>query len=242
MNINRSVDTTVLIACRNEEENIERCVRATVASMPEAEILVVDGGQDRTFEIVQTLSAEFPLVRVIRNENDRGKGHAIRTGIAAAQGRVIVQFDADMQFFAEDLPALAKPVLDGQADFCLGSRFLKSSDRTGYSSVPARDFGNRFLAVFVSLLTGRKVTDVTSGVKAWTKEAIDVIGLTDDRYSYEVEIVIKASMHRFRTVEIPVRYASREKGISMHTSQWQVMKAGLVIILKSLGFRLRLIR
>lgn len=240
--MNKSVDVTVLIACRNEEENIERCVRSVVASMPEAEILVVDGGTDRTFEIVRKLSEEFPLVRVIRNENDRGKGHAIRTGIAHARGGVMVQFDADMQFFAEDLPALVQPVLDGKADFCLGSRFLQTSDRAGYEAVFFRDLGNRVLAAFASLMTGKPVTDVTSGVKAWTKAAIEALHLTDDKYSYEVEIVIKAAMHRFRTVEVPVRYASREKGISMHTNQAQVIKAGLVIILKSLGYRLRLLK
>lgn len=240
--MNRPVSVTVLIACRNEEENIERCVRAVAASMPEAEILVVDGGQDHTFEIVQKLSEEFPAVRVIKNENDRGKGHAIRTGIANAQGGVIAQFDADMQFFAKDLPALVKPVLDGKADFCLGSRFLKTSDRSGYSTVFFRDFGNRVLAALTSLMIGKRVTDVTAGIKAWTKEAIEAVRLTDDTYSYEVEIVIKASMHRFRTVEVPVRYTSREKGISMHTNRLQVIRAGLVIIFKSLGYRLRLIR
>ena len=103
---------SVIISCFNEEDNIERCVRSVVAACPDAEVLVVHGGTDRTGEITLELAQKFGKVRLVHNENDRGKGHAIRTGIAAATCDVHVQFDADNQFFAEDLPALVAPILE----------------------------------------------------------------------------------------------------------------------------------
>jgi glycosyltransferase involved in cell wall biosynthesis len=123
---------SVIISCFNEEENIEQCVRSVAMAMPESEILVVHGGTDRTAEIANSLKAEIPAIRVVRNENDRGKGHAIRKGIDSATHDIMVQFDADNQFFATDLPALVDPILAGRADVTLGSRFLPSADRSAY--------------------------------------------------------------------------------------------------------------
>ncbi len=200
--------------------------------MPDAEIVVVHGGNDRTLEIARCMSAEFPQVVPVRNENDRGKGHGIKTGIARASATIMAQFDADLQFFATDLPALVQPLLSGQADVCLGSRFLPSSDRAAYKPSFFRDMGNRLLAGYVSLLIGQKVTDVTAGMKSWTRSAIQTIDFRDDVYSYEAEIVVRAGLTRQRIIEIPVFYASRSEGESMHRGNAAVIKAGLVIIVK----------
>lgn len=80
---------SILVSCRNEEANIERCIREVARVLPEAEILIIDGGWDRTFEIAESLREEFPGVRPIKNIGDRGKGHAIKTGIAQASAPVM---------------------------------------------------------------------------------------------------------------------------------------------------------
>lgn len=228
---------SIIISCFNEADNIERCIRSVVAACPGAEVLVVHGGGDRTGEITLKLAREFPQVRLVRNENDRGKGHAIRTGIDAARHDVQLQFDADNQFYAEDLPVLAAPILAGEADVTLGSRFMPSSDRTAYRPSLFRDLGNRALSLYVTMLTGRRVTDVTAGVKGWTRKAITEIALTDDRYSYEAEIVVRAAVLGLRVKELPVRYASRSAGDSMHADNLAVIKAGFTIMAKCLLFR-----
>ena len=142
----------------------------------------------------------------------------------------MAQFDADLQFFATDLPALVAPLLQNRADVVLGSRFLASSDRAAYKPSFFRDMGNRLLATYVSLLIGQKVTDVTAGTKSWTRSAIEKIDFRDDAYSYEAEIVVRAGLLRQRIVEIPVSYASRSEGESMHRNNLAVIKAGLVIV------------
>ncbi len=223
---------SVIVSAWNEEKNIENVIRSVAAATPAAEIVVVHGGTDRTLEIAKTLQAEFPQVVAVRNENDRGKGHGIKTGIARASGNYMAQFDADLQFFATDLPALVQPLLDGKADVCVGSRFLPSSDWAAYKPSFFRDMGNRVLSAYISVLIGQKVTNVTTGMKAWTRGAIQEIDFRDERYSYEAEIVVRAGLLRQRIVEVPVSYASRSEGESMHRSNLAVIRAGLVIMRK----------
>lgn len=230
---------TVIIACFNEQDNIERCIRTVASEFPEGEILVVHGGTDNTSKIANELKNEFPQVRVIVNENDRGKGHAIRKGIECASHDVMVQFDADNQFFASDLRATVGPVLEGKADVILGSRFLPSADRTAYMPSLFRDWGNRVLSLYVSALVGKKVTDVTAGLKAWSRNSINKIDLTDDRYSYEAEIVVRSIKLNLRVLEVPVRYASRTDGESMHLGTMDVIFAGLLIMLNCVKFHKR---
>ena len=232
-------DVSILISCRNEEANVERCIREVARVLPEAEILIIDGGSDRTFEIAESLRVEFPGVRPIKNTGDRGKGHAIKTGIEQASARIMAQFDCDLQFFADDLPALLAPIQRGECDLTFGSRFLRGSNRSAYQPAFFRDAGNRLLSLYLSLLIGRRVTDVTAGIKAWTRDAMLKIDFHDDRYSYEAEMVVRAACLGLRIADVPVRYASRAAGDSMHQNSWAVIKAGVVIMAKSLAARLR---
>ncbi len=230
---------SILIPCHNEEDNIVPCLEAVLAAVPEAEILVIAGGDDQTAERARQLGGHHPQVRVIDHAPDRGKGHAIRDGIALARAPVMAQFDADLQFEAGDLPALLAPILAGQCDLCIGSRFLPGSawDATGHSRL--RDTGNRLLSGWVSLLTGRRATDVTTGMKAWSLAAIEQIAFRDERYSYEAEIVVRAACLGLKVLEIPVRYSGRVTGASMHRHAPALAKAGMIIALKCLIARLR---
>ena len=230
---------SVIVACRNEEASIEACLTQLIKVLPEAEILVVDGGTDGTFDIASSMALKHPLIIPIRNENDRGKGHAIKTGIARASHVIMAQFDADIQFSASDMPRILAPVGNGDCDLCLGSRFLPGADWGAYQRIPTRDLGNRVVSLFVSLLINHRVTDVTAGVKAWTKAAITAIDFRDDAYSYEAEMVVRAGRLGLRILEMPVSYASRVAGQSMHKNTLALAKAGLVILAKSFAARLR---
>lgn len=232
-------EVSIIVACRNEEASIGACLTKLTEALPEAEILVVDGGTDGTFDIASSMALKHPLIIPIRNENDRGKGHAIKTGIARASHDVMAQFDADMQFLASDVPRILAPVVAGSCDLCLGSRFLSNSDRGAYQRMPARDLGNRIVSLFVSSLIGHRVTDVTAGVKAWTRSAITAIDFHDDAYSYEAEMVVRAGRLGLRIMEMPVSYASRLAGESMHKNTLALARAGLTILAKSLAARLR---
>lgn len=230
---------SILVACLNEEDNIGPCLDALLRAVPSAEILVIAGGGDRTAERAEALAQTHPQIRVIRNAGDRGKGHAIQRGIAEARAAAMAQFDADMQFDAADLPAILGPVQAGACDLCVGSRFLPGAVRTESRPAACRDFGNRLLAGWASLLAGQHLTDVTSGLKAWSRSAIAQIAFRDLAYSYEVEMVVRAARLGLRVREIPVRYASRTAGVSMHRNTVALAKAGGMIALKALQARFR---
>lgn len=221
---------------------IGECIGRLTSVLPEAEILIVDGGTDRTLEMAEEAARANPRIVAVRNKDDRGKGHAIKTGIAVASADIMAQFDADLQFRAEDLPRLIEPVARGECDLCLGSRFLPGADRKAYRPVAVRDAGNRLLSLYISLLIGKRVTDVTAGVKAWTREAITKIDFRNDAYSYEAEMVVRAARLGFRMREVPVSYASRTRGASMHRNSLAVAKAGAVIMAKALSARFRPVR
>lgn len=232
-------ETSIIVAARNEEASIEACLSALVAALPDAEIVVVNGGTDRTFAIACRLAEQWPQIKPVKNEPDLGKGHAIQKGIAVASGRIMAQFDADLQFFAGDLTRLLAPIQAGKSDLTLGSRFVPNSDRSAYQPVFLRDVGNRLLSLYISLLIGRRVTDVTAGIKAWTRAAIGQIDFRDLRYSYEAEIVVRAARLGLRFEEVAVRYAGRTAGESMHRNSLALARAGVVIALKALRARMR---
>lgn len=238
MSNNRPPEIAILIACSNEEATIIPCLEAVQTAMPSAEILVMAGGTDRTAEHAEKLAAQHSLIRVVRHIPDHGKGHAIRDAIALARAPVMAQFDADLQFDAADLPALLAPVQAGQLDVCIGSRALRGSVAVGHSSI-WREVGNRFLALWVTALTGQRVTDVTTGMKAWHRAAMAQIDFRDEAYSYEVEIVVRAIRLGLRLGEIPVRYHQRQAGHSMHRHTGALARAGAVIAWKSMRARFR---
>ena len=204
---------TILVATFDEEDVIEACVRRVAAVYPDgAEILVVDGGRDRTGEIVRGLEGELP-VRYVRNEGDRGKGHAIRTGCREAKGDVIAQIDADLQFLPEELPRLVAPILEGRADVTLGTRFARGSVRRAGSTPPLRTLGNKLASGYASLLFLHRMTDVQAGMKAWSRAAMERTGPPrSDDYAYEVEIPARALTAGLRVVDVAITTEARAGG------------------------------
>ncbi|MDP7019505.1 MAG: glycosyltransferase family 2 protein, partial [Pirellulaceae bacterium] len=159
---------SVIIAAFNEEATIEECVRRVFAVYPsDCEVLVVDGGSDKTGRIVNDLTGEFGDLRYIYNENDRGKGHAIKTGIAASQTDAMAQIDADIQFLPEELPLLFDPIHNDRADVVLGSRFMRRAVRRPGSTPFFRSLGNKTASGYASALYWHRMTDVQAGMKAW---------------------------------------------------------------------------
>lgn len=224
---------TVIVAAFNEEASIRRTLDDLVSVVPPGtEILVVDGGNDRTGEIVKSMESEIPGLRHIAHIDDRGKGHAIRTGIEQARGRYQAQFDADGQFLAKDIPALIKPLEEGTADVTLGSRFMQGSTADEHA-VWYRNLGNFFLSGWASLLFQHRMTDVLAGVKAWTLDAAQVVIPRSDTFEYEVEIPSRALRKGLRVMDVPVGTRMRDAG----ESKVSVLNVGMKILLSTLRFR-----
>jgi glycosyltransferase involved in cell wall biosynthesis len=233
---------SIIIACLNEEDTIIECLKRLTQSAPEAEILVLHGGKDQTYELARKFAQSHSNVVPLRNENDRGKGSAIKAGIERASFDIMCQFDADLQFEPEDIARVLAPILEGGADVVIGSRFMKKADASDYEFSRLRAVGNRLVNAWVSLLCGQSITDVTTGYKAWTRAAIQMISFQDDGFVYEVEIPMRACMEGLRVTQVPVKYHDRQGGVSGHGSGWRevlsICRTGFLILASALTIRL----
>ena len=139
---------------------------------------------------------------------NRGKGAAVRTGLAAADGDVVVVQDADLEYDPRDYPRLIGPILDGQADVVYGSRFGRGRPsrchRMNY-------LANRFLTALSNLATGLRLTDMETCYKVFRRAVLARIRLEQDRFGFEPEITAKLAALGVRLREVPIRYVGRTR-------------------------------
>jgi len=229
------VRLTIIVSAFNEEDSIAATLADLQAHLPtDAEVLVVDGGSDRTGEIVRSIEPTFPGLRHIAHADDRGKGHAIRTGITEAQGQWMVQFDADGQFLAKDIATLVHALEADEADVVLGSRFMRESG-SDEDAAWHRNLGNFLTSGWASLLFSHRMTDVLAGIKAWSREAANTIDLQSDTFEYEVEIPSRALRRGLRVIDRPVGTRARDAG----ESKVPVLRTGLKVLTATTRFRLQ---
>jgi len=217
---------SVIVPTRNEGHSILFLLERLRYVVPEAEVWLIDGGNDDTPTRVSSLKNQWQTFNYLRHENDRGKGHAIQTGIQKATRPLIAQIDADLQFDPEDLLPLVQCLYADQADFVCGSRFLPLSKKQMGSVSGLRFFGNRLFSVYTSLLLQKSFSDVLTGIKAWKREVTAAFVLRSDSFSYEVELPVKAHRLGFRVTDIAVGTAPRQQG----QSSVNILKTGLSLL------------
>jgi glycosyltransferase involved in cell wall biosynthesis len=199
---------SVVIPAYNEGETIGHLLEdllTIVHKIPSMEIIVVDDGStDNTKKEV----SKFPLVRCISNAKNMGKGAALVRGIGAAQGRVVVIQDADLEYPVTNIPRLLAPIRSGDAKVVYGSRFKGNCNGMSFSHF----VGNLLLSRVTSLLYGGKVTDVMTGHKAFSNEVLRSFNLSENGFVVEVEMTVKVLRSQTRIFEVPVDYRRRTNG------------------------------
>jgi glycosyltransferase involved in cell wall biosynthesis len=177
------------------------------------EVIVVDdcsndGGVD--FLEQPAGRAAFPGVRLIRHPHNRGKGAAIRSGLAAATGDVVLIQDADLEYDPADYGVLVAPVLDGRARVVYGSRFLGRGRLSRPPGMhPANWLANKLLSWTASLLFARRVTDEATCYKVLDRELLLDLDLRSDRFDICPEITSKVLRRGHRIYEVPIAYRGR---------------------------------
>jgi len=214
---------SVVVPAFNEAAPIARVV-AKVAALPgPVEVIVVDDGStDGTAVEIARLQRYLPIVS-LRLAGNRGKGAAVRAGIARASAPVVVLHDADLEYDPESLLALVEPIERGLADAVYGSRFLGAA---GQATGPIHRFANWVLTWLSNRFTGLRLTDMETGQKAFRRELIQGLVLTEDRFGIEPEITAKLARAGCPILEIPVSYSGRSraagKKIGVRDGLWTI--------------------
>lgn len=190
----------VIIPAYNEEKYISGVVQGIRQENSDCQIVVVDDGSD---DATARLAAEAGVI-VLCHLLNRGQGAALQTGtqFALKQGaRVIVHFDGDGQFEAKEIRNLITPIVKGEADVVLGSRFLLPGSRIPWSKkwliLPLARFLN-------FLITSRWLSDAHNGFRAFSADACRLVTIEQDRMAHGTEIVEKIARHNLRCREVPV--------------------------------------
>ena len=183
---------SVIIPAYNEEKRIGKVLQRIPEFVDEV-IVVDDGSNDRTSEVARKFGVE-----VIRLERNEGKGKAMSEGIKAANGDIIVFMDADGQHRPEEIVKLVEPIVNGEADFVIGSRLIKAQGERPL----IRKISNFITTYLIRLKLGISVRDTQSGFRAIRREFLPEI--ESKRYEVETEVLIKAVKKGARVKEVPV--------------------------------------
>jgi glycosyltransferase involved in cell wall biosynthesis len=195
---------SVVIPVYNEETSIAKLVERVKAVPVNKEIITVD---DHSSDGTLTVLNRIPGIRVISHPVNRGKGAAVRTGLAQATGDVVVIQDADLEYDPDDYPALLKPFDDPRVDAVYGSRF-----RGDGSFLLMSKLANYFLTFLTNALFGGRVTDMETCYKLIRRPLFQSLDLTADRFEIEPEITAKLLRRHCRIAEAPIRYNARRAG------------------------------
>jgi glycosyltransferase involved in cell wall biosynthesis len=197
---------SVIVPVYNERNTVAEIIRRMrMVDLPvEREIIAVnDGSQDGTEKVLAAI--EDSTVRVVTHATNRGKGAAIRTGLAAARGDLILIQDADLEYDPRDWTRLVEPLLQGKTKVVFGSRYIGERETVSLF----RWFGDRSLTLLAAVLFNATISDVETGYKVIDRDVLESLDLRADRFDFEPEITAKLLRSGHRIYEVPVTYAGR---------------------------------
>ena len=188
------------------ESLLDRVRKAPTLQLEKQIIVVDDCSTDGTREYLQQRLSGGDLTCLFHEQN-QGKGAALRTGFARAQGDVVLVQDADLEYDPAEYPKLLRPILDGRADVMLSSRFLTGDEhRVLYFW---HSVANRGLTLLSNVFSNLNLTDMESGYKVFARRALEQITIEEKRFGFEPEIVAKVARLRCRVYEVGISYAGR---------------------------------
>ncbi|MDH3689616.1 MAG: glycosyltransferase family 2 protein [Gammaproteobacteria bacterium] len=199
---------SVVIPCFNERSTIAQVIdRVKSSEVADLEIIVIDDAStDGTKEVLdETVAAKVD--ELIHHDRNRGKGAAIRTGLAKVSGDLVIIQDADLEYDPAEYPTLLEPILSGKADVVYGSRF------TGGGAHRVLYFwhmvGNRLITLLCNMITNLNLTDMETCYKVFRTSVIKAVTLEEDRFGFEPEVTIKLAKRNAVFYEVGITYAGR---------------------------------
>ena len=200
---------SIIVPVYNERSTIVNVVdRLLAIALPtDREIIVVnDGSSDGTREALDSMP-RHASVTIVHLPQNRGKGHALRVGLAKSRGTVTAIQDADLELDPAQLAGLIQPILDGRSRVVYGSRFMAGRPEAPWLSV----FANQVLTWLTNVLYGARITDMETCYKIMEREIAVSLNLESNRFDIEPEITAKLLRAGHRIVELPIQFNPRSR-------------------------------
>jgi glycosyltransferase involved in cell wall biosynthesis len=197
---------SVVIPCYNEQATVLEVIKRVLDSPWVSEVLIVDDGStDGTRDLLT--GVDHPLVRVLLQPHNQGKGAALRRGFAEASAEYVVVQDADLEYDPAEYGELLGPLVDDRADVVFGSRFLTARPhRVLYFW---HSMGNKLLTLLSNMATDLNLTDMETCYKAFRRDVIQSITIEEDRFGFEPEVTAKIARGKWRIFEVGISYDGR---------------------------------
>lgn len=230
----------LIIPAYNEQENIKNTVKKIEEFSNEIDYVVInDGSTDDTEKVL--IENKINHIRLV---NNLGIGGAVQTGYKYAYENgydIAIQFDGDGQHDVNYIPQICEPLISGQADMCIGTRYLDKSE-SKFQSTFMRRLGSSIISIFISIFTRKKITDPTSGFRAVNKKVIEEFARSYPTEYPEPESTVSLLVNGYTVQEVPVSMNERIGGVSsirfLKTADYMI-KVVLAIIIDSISFRRR---
>lgn len=217
----------VVIAAYNEERKIKSVVNS-VAKYVDVIIVVDDGSEDKTCEVIDN-----PKAVVLSHCINLGQGAALQTGFEYAKKmnpEVVVTYDADGQFLAKEIPLVVKPILDKKVDIVLGSRFIGKT----INMSPIRKYVLKLGILFTWIFSEIKLTDSHNGFRALSNKVLNSIEITQNRMAHASEIVDQVKTNKLKYIEVPVTVKYNDYSRIKGQSSLNLVKILLELITRKL--------
>jgi hypothetical protein len=208
---------SIVVPAFNEAASFDELIQAVLAKeIPglDIEVIVVESNSTDGTRDIALRYQNHPRVKLVLEDKPRGKGHAVRTGLAEATGDFILIQDADLEYDLEDYDALLEPLMTGREAFVLGSRHSGSvwkmrqfSGQAGLSAF--LNFGHWFFTTLVNVLFGQRLKDPFTMFKVFRRDCLFGLKFECNRFDFDYELLVKLIRKGYRPLELPVNYRSR---------------------------------
>ena len=218
---------SIVIPTKNEEKSIKKIIEECIPYGDE--VLVVDGhSRDLTRDVAREAGARVVL------DHQKGKGDGLRVGLKEVKGDIVVFIDADGSHDANDIPDIIRPIIEGKADLVIGSRMRGGSDELhGDIGKFIRIIGSDIITLTINYRFGVRLTDSQNGFRAIRKDVGLKIGLKEDIFTIEQEMIMKTLKHGYKIMEIPAHEYTRKYGDS-NIVVWKVAHRYIWCLIKNL--------
>ena len=209
---------TVLLSIILPMYNEEKTIRAVLESLPNYELIEIividDHSTDNSIKEIGKINSQ-ERINILHHKENKGYGGAITTGMRHAKGKVVVCMDSDGQHSADDLYDLIKPIIEGESDLVIGSRYLGTYN---YRLPLLRQFGEILAEKIIRILFSLKIKNNQNGFRAYNRKVLKVLKRARYLdYTYCTEQILKASIHGYKIKEYPVKVYGRQHGASKMT-------------------------